>query len=58
MVYFGCRGRRVLISERSDGLMREKLCLAVLTATVSFAVPKVIDLLSQMTLYIIQQLFQ
>jgi len=38
--------------------MREKLYLSILAATVSFAVPKVIDLLSQLTLYIIQQLFQ
>jgi hypothetical protein len=38
--------------------MRQKLLIAALVSTVSYAVPKVIDLLSQAILHLLQTLFR
>lgn len=38
--------------------LKEKLYLAVLTALIGYAVPRMINLLSQLTLALIQHLFQ
>lgn len=37
--------------------MKEKLYLALITTLIAYAVPRIIDLLSQLSLALIQQLF-